>query len=52
MNTGESTTEDSLTLGLDFLASTSNASDSLVDIFFTDTEISYRDDNRVMWIYI
>ena len=52
MNKGESTTEDSLTLGLDFLASTSNASDSLADIFFTDTEISYRDDNRVMWIFI
>ena len=52
MNTGESTTEDSLSLGLDFLASTRHASDSLADIFFTDTEISYRDDNRVMWIFI
>ena len=52
MNKGDSTTEDSLTLGLDFLASTRHASDSLANIFFTDTEISYRDDNRVMWIYI
>ena len=52
MNTGESTTEDSLSLGLDYLANTRHASDSLADIFFTDTEISYRDDNRVMWIFI
>ena len=52
MNKGDSTTEDSLNLGLDFLASTRHASDSLANIFFTDTEISYRDDNRVMWIYI
>ena len=52
MNKGDSTTEDSLTLGLDFLASTRHASDSLANIFFTDTEISYRDDNRVMWIFI
>jgi uncharacterized protein YegL len=52
MNIGESTTEDSLSLGLDYLANTRHASDSLADIFFTDTEISYRDDNRVMWIFI
>ena len=39
-------------MGLDYLANTRHASDSLADIFFTDTEISYRDDNRVMWIYI
>ena len=52
MNTGKSTTEDSLSLGLDYLANTRHASDSLADIFFTDTEISYRDDNRVMWIFI
>ena len=52
MDTGKSTTEDSLSLGLDFLANTRNASDSLADVFFTDTEISYRDDNRIMWIFI
>ena len=48
MDTGKSTTEDSLSLGLDFLANTRIASDSLADVFFTDTEISYRDDNRIM----
>jgi nitric oxide reductase activation protein len=52
MDTGKSTTEDSLSLGLDFLANTRNASDSLADVFFTDTEISYRDDNRIMWVFI
>ncbi|MBT3993842.1 MAG: VWA domain-containing protein, partial [Gammaproteobacteria bacterium] len=52
MSAGKSTTEDSLSLGLDFLANTRNATDSLPDVFFTDTEISYRDDNRIMWIFI
>jgi nitric oxide reductase activation protein len=52
MDTGKSTTEDSLSLGLDFLTNTRNASDSLADVFFTDTEISYRDDNRIMWVFI
>ena len=52
MSAGKSTTEDSLSLGLDFLANTRNVSDSLPDVFFTDTEISYRDDNRIMWIFI
>ena len=45
-------TEDSLSLGISFLAKTKRASDSLADLYFDNTEASYRDDNRMMWKFI
>ncbi len=45
-------TGDSLALGISFLAKTKKASDSLADLYFDNTEASYRDDNRMMWRFI
>jgi len=53
MDTQEHTsTKDSLDLGVAFLAQTKKASDSLADLYFENTEASYRDDNRMMWRFI
>lgn len=48
----DSTTQDMSELGIDFyVKSRKQSSDSLPNMFFDDTEISYRDDNRGMWFY-
>jgi len=44
-----STTMDMSDLGTQFFVKSRKASDSLPDIFFDDTEVSYRDDNRCIW---
>ncbi|MBN2866959.1 MAG: VWA domain-containing protein [Thiotrichales bacterium] len=47
-----STTQDMSELGIDFyVKSRKQSSDSLPGVFFDDTEVSYRDDNRCMWFY-
>lgn len=47
-----STTADMAKLGSDlYVASRKQSSDSLPDIFFEQTEVSYRDDNRVFWFH-
>ncbi|QCU89918.1 nitric oxide reductase activation protein NorD [Thiomicrorhabdus sediminis] len=47
-----STSADMLELGIDFYVKTrKQSSDSLPDIFFDNTEVSYRDDNRCIWFY-
>jgi len=52
MSKGESSTKEIAGIGLSYVARTRIQSDQLADIFFEDTEIDYRDDNRHMWQYI
>ena len=47
----ESTTKEMGDLGTMFYVKSRKNSDSYPDIFFDDTEISYRDDNRCMWFH-
>ena len=49
MQRGDTTTMDVETLGIQFMARTRQASDSQSNVWFKDTEISYRDDNRNLW---
>jgi hypothetical protein len=49
---GESQTSDALSLGLSYLAKTRENSDALPKVYFDNTEITYRDDNRSMWMFI
>jgi len=52
MSKGESSTKEIASIGLSYVARTRIQSDQLADVFFDDTEIDYRDDNRHMWQYI
>lgn len=48
----DSTTQDMARLGSDFyVKSRKQSSDSLPDVFFDNTEVSYRDDNRYIWFH-
>lgn len=49
---GESTTQDMAQLGLSYIAETRVQGDQSAKIWFENTEIDYRDDNRHMWRYI
>ena len=49
MAKGQSTTMDMELLGIKFMARTRHASDAQANVWFKDTEISYRDDNRNLW---
>jgi len=49
MRQGGTTTMDMETLGIQFMAKTRRQSDALPNVWFKDTEISYRDDNRNLW---
>ena len=47
-----SSTQDMARLGSDFyVKSRKQSSDSLPDVFFDNTEVSYRDDNRYIWFH-
>ncbi|MBD3755652.1 MAG: VWA domain-containing protein [Gammaproteobacteria bacterium] len=47
-----SSTKDMQELGIDFYVKTrKQSSDSQPSVFFDDTEVSYRDDNRYIWFY-
>lgn len=47
-----STTQDMAKLGTDlYVATRKQSSDSLPDVFFENTEVSYRDDNRNFWFH-
>lgn len=50
--TGPSSTDAMASLALSCVARIRRQSDQLPDVFFTDTEVDYRDDNRHLWIYI
>lgn len=52
MHTATSTTTDMAQLAISFIARTRRQQDLSANVYFTDTEISYRDDNRHMWIFI
>jgi nitric oxide reductase NorD protein len=49
MATGKATTRDMADLGVQFISETRLKSDSSAKVYFDDTEIDYRDDNRLMW---
>ncbi len=49
---GNTRTYDIQLLGVQFIAETKVASDSSGKIHFDDTEVDYRDDNRMMWLFI
>jgi len=49
MEAGNTTTDSMIALGVQFIAETRVASDSSADVYFEDTEVGYRDDNRLMW---
>ncbi len=49
MDGGDSRTTDMETLGIQFMARTRRQSDALAHVWFKDTEIAYRDDNRNLW---
>ncbi|MET0104463.1 MAG: VWA domain-containing protein [Sedimenticola sp.] len=39
-------------LAISYIARTRRQADLAPNVFFTDTEVSYRDDNRHLWVYI
>ena len=49
---GMASTQIMAALALSFVARTRCQSDQLPKVWFTDTEVDYRDDNRHLWIYI
>ena len=52
MKQGESSTKEMAKLAVSFIARTRRQSDQNPKIYFKDTEVDYRDDNRHMWQYI
>ncbi|GBG15403.1 uncharacterized protein NMK_3010 [Novimethylophilus kurashikiensis] len=46
------TTQDIAQLGLSYVAQTRVQSDQSSQVWFADTVVDYRDDNRIMWRYI
>ncbi len=52
MAEGESSTPEVAKLALSFVARTRRQSDQLPNVYFKDTEVDYRDDNRHMWRFI
>ena len=52
MSNGKTRSSDAQMLGVQFVAETKVASDSAAKIHFDDTEVDYRDDNRLMWVFI
>lgn len=51
MNKGESSTQEMANLAISFIARTRRQQDQSAHVYFTDTEVNYRDDNRHMWKY-
>ena len=52
MQMSESSLKEMAALSVSFIARTRKQSDQSPNMYFTDTEIGYRDDNRHLWIYI
>ncbi len=50
--TGSAETADMAKLAVSFIARTRRQSDQLPNVYFKDTEVGYRDDNRHMWMFI
>jgi nitric oxide reductase NorD protein len=49
---GESSTPEMVDLGLAFIARTRRQQDQMARVYFHDTEVDYRDDNRHLWRFI
>ncbi len=49
---GESSTAEMAKIAVSFIARTRRQADQLPNIYFKNTEINYRDDNRHLWIFI
>jgi hypothetical protein len=52
MEQGESSTKEIATLAITFIARTRLQQDQSASVHFTNTEVTYRDDNRHLWIFI
>lgn len=52
MAVGESSSKEMAGLGLSFVARTRQQSDQSPKVYFHDTEVHYRDDNRHLWKFI
>jgi nitric oxide reductase NorD protein len=52
MAKGDASTKEVTSIALSYVAKTRRQSDQLADVFFEDTEIDYRDDNRHLWQFI
>jgi nitric oxide reductase NorD protein len=52
MTADESSTKEIASIGLSYVARTRIQSDQLPNVYFENTEIDYRDDNRHMWTFI
>lgn len=52
MAEGEGSTEEMVSLAISFIARTRRQADLSADVYFDNTEVDYRDDNRHMWIFI
>jgi nitric oxide reductase NorD protein len=52
MEGGESSSPEMSRLGLSFIARMRRQEDLSPKVYFQDTEVDYRDDNRHLWIYI
>ncbi|MBK7000596.1 MAG: hypothetical protein IPH35_11730 [Rhodoferax sp.] len=52
LNGSPSSTQAMRTLALQYAARTRRQSDQLAHVYFTDTVVSYRDDNRHLWTFI
>jgi hypothetical protein len=52
MTKGNTRTPDIQILGVQFISESKVPSDSFGKIYFNNTEVEYRDDNRMMWLFI
>ncbi|MFA6014100.1 MAG: VWA domain-containing protein [Gallionellaceae bacterium] len=52
MARGNTRTFDIQLLGVQFISESKVASDSSGKVYFNNTEVEYRDDNRMMWLFI
>ena len=52
MHEGDSSTADMARIAVSFVARTRRQADQLPNVYFKDTVVDYRDDNRHMWMFI
>ena len=52
MLAGQASTKDMAQLAVSFVARTRRQEDQAAQVYFKDTEIKYRDDNRHLWVFI
>lgn len=52
MQKAETETKDVTQIAISYIAKTRRQSDQSPNMYFTDTEVDYRDDNRHMWMFI